>query len=315
MSDRKKILIALDRSRQSMEAARFITKILPTEKLEVVLFMDLNKMPEAYWDVAKDNNFDLTEGILPVIEMVYEREKAADEFMEQARQLVLEAGVPPEAITVNIHNKKLGIARDIIAEAERDHYRAVVIGRTGRSKIKDFMLGSIAHKITQQLRGIPVWTIGGTPDIKKILVALDSSGAALRVIEYVVEMLADTNTKITLFHATRELGIYRDGKEKKIDSRYEEKWQQIIEEKMRSIFNCSTNQLVKAGIKRDNIEIKFEQKVASRAGAIIKEAHRGNYGALVAGRSGLTHVNGFMMGRVTNKLIQHAGEMAVCIVD
>ena len=95
----------------------------------------------------------------------------------------------------------------------------------------------------------------------------------------------------------------------------EKKWQEIIEEKMRSIFNSSINQLVKAGVNRDNIEIKFEKKVASRAGAIIKEARKGNCGTIVAGRSGLTRINGFIMGRVTNKLIQHAREMAVCIVD
>jgi hypothetical protein len=47
----------------------------------------------------------------------------------------------------------------------------------------------------------------------------------------------------------------------------------------------------------------------------IKEARKGSYGIIISGRSRLTHVNGFMMGRATNILIQYAGKMTVCIVD
>jgi hypothetical protein len=49
-------LIALDRSRRSIEAARFIAKLLPTEQFEIVLFMVFNKMPEVYWEMAKNDN-------------------------------------------------------------------------------------------------------------------------------------------------------------------------------------------------------------------------------------------------------------------
>ena len=310
----KKILVTLDRSKQSMDAARFITQILPAEKLEITLFMVFNKMPEVYWDLIRNTNSGLDEGFLPIVGEVYAREKAAEEFMEQARQLVRDAGVSSEAITVNIHDKKLGIARDIIAETERDNYRAVVIGRTGRSKVKDFMIGSVAHKIVQQISDVPVWVVGGTPAPGKIMVALDISKEALRVVDYVGEILDGSDFNITLFHAARELGIYRNKTEEKIDRSHEEAWLNVIEEKMGAIFVESINRLVKTGIDRSQITIKIQPKVASRASAIIDEARTGNYGTIFVGRRGLSQENKLMMGRVTYKLIQNARETALCIV-
>jgi len=313
--DRKKLLVALDRSKQSMDAACFITQILPAEKLEITLFMVFNKLPEVYWDLMRNANSGLDEGVSPIMIGVYEREKTAEEFMKQTRKLVLDSGVSPESVTVNIHDKKLGIARDILAEAERGDYRAVVIGRTGRSKVKDFVFGNVTHKVVQQIGDVPVWIIGGTPKPGRILVALDSSNAALRVIDYVGEVLAGSDFDITLFHAARELGAYCDETETKIDTSHEEAWLRVVEEKMGVIFVEAVTRLVKAGIDRNQISIKIEPKVASRAAAIINEAQKGNYGTIFAGRRGLSQENKLMLGRVTYKLIHNAREMALCIVD
>ncbi|MFC1816062.1 universal stress protein [Thermodesulfobacteriota bacterium] len=313
--DMKKILVALDRSKQSMDAARFITQILPAEKLEITLFMVFNKMPEVFWDQIRNTNNGFDADVLPIIGDAYEREKAAEEFMEQARQLILDSGVSSELVTVNIHDKKLGIARDILAEAELGDYRAVVIGRTGRSKVKDFVFGSVTHKVVQQIGDVPVWIIGGTPKPGRILVALDSSNAALRVIDYVGEVLAGSDFDITLFHAARELGTYCDETEIKIDTSHEEAWLRVVEKKMGVIFAEAVNRLVTAGIDRNQITIKIEPKVASRAAAIINEAQKGNYGTIFAGRRGLSQENKLMLGRVTYKLIHNAREMALCIVD
>ena len=53
----KKILVALDGSRQSLEAARYAGKILSSGTREIVLFHVFNKIPEAYWDLEKHPGF------------------------------------------------------------------------------------------------------------------------------------------------------------------------------------------------------------------------------------------------------------------
>jgi len=310
----KKILLALDGSDQSREAARFISLTLPPDQLSVVLMMVFTKMPEAYWDVIKDNNGPLEEGLVPLVARIYEREKEAEAFMAQVRELFLKAGVKPEAVTVNIQDKRLGIARDILAEAERGDYRAVVLGRTGRSKMKDFMMGSVAHKIIQQIGDVPVWVIDGAPAAGKLLVAVDSSPAALRIVDYVGEFFGGTPFGVTLFHAARAFGADPQGAEGLADAPQEKAWQRVVEEKIGAVFVEAVERLAKAGIDRSNIAIKIKPKVASRASAIIDEARSGQYGTIFAGRRGLSQENKLLMGRVAYKLIQLTKERALCIV-
>ena len=53
----------------------------------------------------------------------------------------------------------------------------------------------------------------------------------------------------------------------------------------------------------------------SRAGAIVQEAKQGGYGTIVVGRTGLSKVRDFFMGRVSNKVVHLAKENAVWVVS
>ena len=53
----------------------------------------------------------------------------------------------------------------------------------------------------------------------------------------------------------------------------------------------------------------------SRAGTIIQEATEGGYSTIVVGRRGLSRIKEFIMGGVSNKIIQMAREQAVWVVS
>ena len=311
----KNILVAVDGSQQSLAAVRFTAGIFDPEQIEIVLLMVMNRMPEAYFDVARSHCNGYYGSALPFVDFFHQRESEAEEFMTRAKRIFLDAGFSSDAVRAHIQYRKQGVARDILARAKREKFRAIIVGRTGRSKFKDFMLGSTAHKIIEQISDVPVWTIGGAPATDRILAAVDASKTGYRILDYIAEMFAGRNISITLFHAARELDSCRNKRKQLFDEQDEEKWHQLIENKMRFIFDEAILRLVRAGINRDNISIKLAQKVASRAAAIIQEARTGLYGTIIAGRKGLTQANGFMMGRVSTKLIQNARDMAVCIVN
>ena len=63
------------------------------------------------------------------------------------------------------------------------------------------------------------------------------------------------------------------------------------------------------------MKTKLITGVASRAGAIVEEAKKGSYGTIVVGRRGLSKVEEFFMGRVSNKVIHLAKEMAVWVIS
>jgi nucleotide-binding universal stress UspA family protein len=66
---------------------------------------------------------------------------------------------------------------------------------------------------------------------------------------------------------------------------------------------------------RNQINIRTVTGAHSRAAVIITEALEGGYGTIVVGRRGLTNVEEFIMGRVSNKVIHMAREMAVWVVS
>jgi nucleotide-binding universal stress UspA family protein len=57
---------------------------------------------------------------------------------------------------VRVRKKKVGIARDILKEAENGKYDTLVIGRRGITGIKQFVFGSVSNKIVQLARKIAV---------------------------------------------------------------------------------------------------------------------------------------------------------------
>jgi nucleotide-binding universal stress UspA family protein len=84
---------------------------------------------------------------------------------------------------------------------------------------------------------------------------------------------------------------------------------------MESVFEEGSSRLEKAGMSRSQITIRLAKGVLSRAGAVIEEALEGGYGTIVVGRRGLSYVEEFSMGRVSNKIIHMVKEFAVWVVS
>ncbi len=218
--------------------------------------------------------------------------------MERALQLFLDRNFPEDAVSIKIQERKVGIARDIVNESRHD-YDGVVVGRWGKSLLKDYLGGSIANKLLGRLTHVPLCVVGGTPRIGKILLAIDGSKGAMRAVDYIGIMADSKNWEVTLFNAVRGL----DG----------EKLHKA-EKSMESVFEEAHRCLEKAGFNRNQITTRLVTGVTSRAIAISMEALNGGHGTIVVGRRGLSNVEEFTIGRVSNKVIQMAREIAVWVV-
>jgi nucleotide-binding universal stress UspA family protein len=293
---RTRILLAMDGSDQAFEAARYASQLFAPNRINVVLFHVTTKIPESFWDLEEDPELMLKEAGLSGPEN--QQEKVIQKIMERARQLFLDRGVPEDAVEVKIQEKKVGIARDIFYESQHDH-NAVVVGRWGMNLLKDFLWGSIADKLLGRLTHVPLCVVGGTPHVGKILVGLDASEGAMRAVDYVGTMVS-ASLEVTLYHAVRAL---------------DEEIFHKAQESMQSVFEKATVRLENAGFRRNQITARTATGVLSRAGAIIQYALKGEYGTIVVGRRGLSEVEEFPMGRVSNKVIHMAQELAVWVVS
>ncbi|MGD9206831.1 MAG: universal stress protein [Syntrophobacterales bacterium] len=298
MAERKsKVLLAVDGSKQAFEAARYASQLFSPNRIELVLFHVVTHVPESFWDIERDPALMLKEATRSDWRGKQKRE--IQEFMERACLLFWDRGVQKDAVSIKIQERQVGIARDIIHESQRD-YSAVIVGRWGMSLLKDFLWGSIADKLIGSLTHLPLCVVGRTSHVGRILVALDSSEGAMRAVDCVGTILDGADFEVTLFHAVRSL---------------DEEISRKAEESMESVFEEASSRLEKAGLSRSQITTRLATGALSRAGAIIEEALKGGYGTIVVGRRGLSEVEEFSMGRVSNKIIHMAKELAVWVVS
>ena len=315
---KRKILLSVDGSDQSFEAVRYVSQLLPPHRVKVELFHVMSKVPDSFWDIEKNPTF--RHQLAPVAAWAIQQQKAIQEFMEKSKKLLIDQGVPKKSVNIRMQERQAGIARDIVREAQKG-YDAVVVGRWGVSKLKDLVWGSIAGKLVGHLVHVPLWVVGGSPQADKVLLAMDASEEAMRTVDYVGAMLAGTDGKVTLFHVMRDFAFLSVGYEGSFVSNEkiagEEGIQgefQKAEETMKGVFEKALHRFEKAGLNPDRVGTRIVTGSASRAKAIVEEAKNGGYGTIAVGRRGLSRVGEFFMGRVSNKVVQLAKELAVWVV-
>lgn len=317
---RRKILVAVDGSDQSLKTVGYVGRVLPGESTKITLFHVIHWIPEPFWD------FDSDSGIrrrMSEFRGWKSRQAAAvEDFMERASALLRKAGYPPHHVTIHVKDRQVGVARDIIREA-KSGYAGLVLGRRGLSPLQELTLGSIAQKVVYHARQIPIWIVGGQPDPNRILFAMDKSESTARIFDYVTNYLGVRNKDLLLLHVIRKFDL-PGGEVKR--SQTARKWLDRLErvrrealdserEIMELLFRQRIKTFEESGGDAGRIKTKILQGVSSRAGSVIAEAEEGGYGTIAIGRRGLSRVEEFLMGRVSGKVLQLAREMAVLIVN
>jgi len=300
------MLVAVDGSDLALEAVRYVANLLPPKQVKITLFHVLDRIPESYWDLEAQPGF--RHKVIGVHAWEFQQKKLIQGFMERANRLLMGAGHPKDSILTVLQERQVGIARDIIIEAKKG-YDAVVMGRRGMSPVS-------------RLLDVPVWVVGGSPSTEKLLVAVDRSEGAQRALNYVERFLARDGTccECLLFHVLRGSHTFVPDDEGLTVPKGEEDWQERAkqefekaEEEMKAFFNETIQQWSRNGVDTSRVSSKISRG-ESRAGNIVDQAARAGYGTIVVGRRGMSKVEEFFMGRVSNKVLQLAKEMAVWVV-
>ena len=292
---RKKILVAVDGSNQAFEAARYVSQLFLPNSMEVVLF-------HSFWEARKDPAYRHRNAF--IAEWMTEQERAIQEFLERARQLFLEQGVPENVVITKIKERKLGIVRDIVEECQGG-FDALVVGREGVSKLKDLVWGSIAKELIGYPLTIPLCVVGGTPEVGRILLGMDGSEGAVKALDYLGTILQSTNCEGALFHVIKSFDyviVYADAGFEKA-----ERAAKICLEK-------AICHLEEEGLSRDRMTTKIAVGADSCSRAIVEKAREDGYGTIVVGRRSLSGLQECFLGRVSNNVLKLAKQMAVWVV-
>jgi nucleotide-binding universal stress UspA family protein len=293
----QRILIGMDASERSFHTVRYISQIESFKRGEVVLLNVYSQVPEAYWDLQKMPQYRRRLGEISAWEM--QEKRASDKNLQDARRVLLDAGFSDRAVILKSARRQRGIARDIIREAKQG-YTAVAVGRRGAGMIEQIILGSVATKLLQKVDFAPLFLVGIKASPERLLVAMDESENACRLVDYISDNLTETAFGVTLVHVIRGT-----------DAEHTAAAMKAID----PVFEAAVARLKKAGLGSDRVKTKIIKGVPSRAAAIVDEARESGFSTILVGRRGLSKVREFFMGRVSNKVIYLAKGLAVWVIS
>jgi nucleotide-binding universal stress UspA family protein len=150
------------------------------------------------------------------------------------------------------------------------------------------------------------------PFNKQILLAVDTSDNSRRAVEYVAEMLGGhPGFTITLLH------VINPPEEDFFPSPEEQvRWLSNYQEKIDKLMAGYRQSLIDSGFEQKDVLIRTTLRYCpSMAECILSERDDQAYGTIVVGRQGISRSEAFLFGSVSNKIVNHARNCTVWVVE
>ena len=291
-----KILLAYDGSHLALDSVQYIGEVFPPDRTEVSIFYVETKIPRSFWKMERELDFRFK---TPEIRAsMAERKKTINLAMGKAEKRLLDAGFPAGAIRSIVHIKNQGVVQDIIEESHNG-YDALVIGRKGHSRIKDFFVDSLPIKLLGKIRTIPLIVVGKNPAHKNIIVAFDGTREIMKAIKSMSSLINTNDCKLLMCHSQNPRCLFRPPPKKASED----------------MFDLPLDYFMEAGFSIDQISFEIMEGEKNHTAGILNKARYGDYGTIVIGRRRLTAVKQLFLNRVGNKIFSNADNHVVWIVQ
>jgi nucleotide-binding universal stress UspA family protein len=309
---RRKILLPVDGSDQALQVVRYVSSMVDHEKTIVVLFYVGSGFPEVYWNLDSNPLYKTKKN--DVMEWLADRQLVIGEFKEKALNILNRAGFKTSEIMVKTQTTKTAVLKDIIQESYQD-YSAIAVGRSGLSRLKDLLVGSMAYKLVARIKHIPTIVVGGKPASKKILIALDESIEAMRGVSALAALAPDcAEMEISLCHCICTAGMQEFFDKASISAEQESEWRKYQQDKFKPFMDEATRRLEEAGICASKINCKFLFTRRKPLQKVLEAAITEQYGTIVVGRREYAgFVDEHFRGRFGEKLISSISNIAVWV--
>jgi nucleotide-binding universal stress UspA family protein len=220
--------------------------------------------------------------------------------------ILFKAGFTTDAVSVKTQTRKIGILKDIIQESYQG-YSAIIVGRSGMSRLKDLILKSMAYKLAAKIKHMPVVIVAGKPLGRRILIALDDSIEAMRGVSCMGALAGSTNPEITLCYCLEPTA--KTGQD-------HQDWLQYHENRFKPYMEEATQRLVDAGVSSQDISKKFLSIKGNSIQTMIEAARIHDFTTVVVGRrESISIAQQYIRGRFAEKVIKSLNNMAVWVVN
>ncbi len=312
-----KILLPVCDCVYSEQAVRYVARICSAAKdATYTLFNVQPLLPDIFIERTKTDPIAKDE----FNELVRQGSKAARHTVDKLKDLMVREGISKRRIEGISKPMQVGIAKDILNQAEEKRYDAIVLGRRGLTQSKDCLIGATAAKVVEHALNIPVWVVAGEAISMNMIVAADGFENSFRVVDHLVRMVGpNPDLRVTLFHVPSHLrhcyAVIATGRTYDM-AREKPHLQKILQDddnrRMESFNENACEKLEAAGVRRSQIEIKSMTWSHDISTAILNEAKTREHGTVVVGRRG--GGKAFFAGRIAMRLLQNISDQALWVV-
>jgi nucleotide-binding universal stress UspA family protein len=235
-------------------------------------------------------------------------------LLARYRELMVRAGVAETEVDLLTLPRHLGVAKDILDQAQIGLYDAILLGRRGISSVQQMFMGSVSAHLIENSAVIPVWLVDGKINSTQVLAAVDGSESALRAVDHMAFMLSgNPEVKIRFFHVAPRLKDYCEiNFAQKPGDGLEALIAQGDKRCMEDFFSAALANLRAAGFQEDQIETETAATLLSVGETILSAAREGGFGTIVMGRRGMN--KSFFGGKVSYHVSQKLADAALWLV-
>ncbi len=275
----EKILVPVDGSHSCLHAKMFASSIAKKFNSKVTV---VHVVSHEFMHPELKAQYRLPPSIMEKIDETYL--EAGKKIIRNAEQLFVEAGIEVDARLLKYEDP----AETVLKLAKDENYDLVVIGNRAETQAELFSLGSVTEKVARHAE-CPVLIVKKKPKLKKVLVAVDGSKYAEKALEYAVALTKYTKASLALLHVEEDK-LVRIGGPQVVDC-------------VGTVGECI---LQNASTKVRGIEFDKLLKYGSPAETIIKVAQKAQVDLIVVGSRGLSSVQRFLLGSVSDDISMHS---------
>lgn len=307
----RKILAAVDGSVFSYNALRYLGQLFTDlDDISVHLLYVVPSPPPpigAEWMDEKDR-------LLSVSPEVRARYAAARRFMEEAVLQLGRRGIAPPQVTCHIRLLRVGVVADILYEAKKGCYDALLIGRRGVGALEELISGSVSATAARQCYELPIWIVDGKVNARRFLLPVDTSFNSLKAADHLGFILqGNPYAEICLLHLSALMGGNTEPDWPALHALWGEEWCNEHLHRPDSVTHAPHQILLERGVSADRICRRHEGRCFSPHKPIVRQSLLAECGTIVIGRRAKGKKTGFSLG-VSNKVLEIASGVAIWVV-
>ncbi len=305
----KKILIATDGSIHAQNALSYAAGVFKSSTDTIFCLLNVQPIISRY---LMDESRTDPEAYKELQKIMHRNATQSENLLYAAKQHLVHKGISESRIKTVSQPRMLGQSKDILEYAHRHLYDTLVLGRRGLSRVQKVFMGSTSAKLMEHGAALPLWIIDGDVSLKRVLVALDASYDAERMVDYLATMIGNhPDVRISAYHIRLDASSLEGDSGDiapslaKLVAKSEEKWRS-------QIWPEALERLTAAGLKTEQIELISVNRKGRMGKMILEQADSGHYDTVVIGRSGVGKA--FYFGRVARYVSERITGRALWLI-